>query len=65
MYSLRFQRAEFLGHHGNEWSPDETVNKVPGALVSDSRNLYDRLSSTVLTLGEAEKRSDIETLCWP
>ena len=63
MYALRFQMAEFLGHHGNEWSPDETVNKVPGALVSDSRNLYDRLSSTILTLGGAEKRSDIETLC--
>ena len=55
---MRFQVAEFLGKHANE-----TVNYVEGVLISDSKDLYDRLSSTVLTLSGAEKRSDTETLC--
>ena len=58
LYAMRFQVAEFLGKHANE-----TVNYVEGVLISDSKDLYDRLSSTVLTLSGAEKRSDTETLC--
>ena len=63
LFALRFQMAEFLGHHANIWNPCETVGHVEGALISDSKNVYDRLNSTVLTLSGAEKRSDIETLC--
>lgn len=39
------------------------MNFVEGVLISDSKNLYDRLSSTIWTLSGAEKRSDIEPLC--
>ena len=63
MYSVRFQLSEFQGHQANPWSPDETVNHTPGVLISDSKNLFDRLSQTMLTLKGAERRSDIESLC--
>ena len=63
MYSVRFQLAEFKGYHANVWNPDETVNHIPGVLVSDSKNLFDRLNSTLLTVTGAERRSDIESLC--
>lgn len=63
MYSVRFQLSEFLGFPPNIWNCDEVVNHVPGVLVSDSKNVYDRLSQTMLTLRGAEKRSDLETLC--
>ncbi len=63
MYSIRFQLSEFKGVIGNLWKSNDTVKETPGVLVSDSKNLYDRLSQTVLTLKGAEKRSDIETLC--
>ena len=42
---------------------DDAANQVDGVLISDSKNLYDRLNQTVLTLKGAEKRIDIETLC--
>lgn len=63
MFAVRFQLAEFLVRHANVWDCDATVRSVPGALISDSKNVYDRVSQTMLTLKGAEKRSDIETLC--
>ena len=45
------------------WNCDQGVSEVPGVLISDSKNLFDRLNQTVLTLKGAEKRIDIETLC--
>ena len=63
MFLVRFQMSEFAGHFANIWNPDETVMKTPGVLISDSKNLFDRLSQTMVTLQGAEKRSDIESLC--
>ena len=63
MYALRFQLSEFRGFHANVWDPDSTVLQTEGVLISDSKNLYDRLNTTIMTLSGAEKRSDIETLC--
>ena len=45
------------------WQCDKAVSEIAGVLISDSKNLYDRLNQTVLTLKGAEKRIDIETLC--
>ncbi|CAK9102504.1 Retrovirus-related Pol polyprotein from transposon TNT 1-94 [Durusdinium trenchii] len=39
------------------------VDHVPGVLVSDSKNVFDWLNQTMLTLRGAEKRNDLETLC--
>ena len=43
-------------------NPDETVAKVTGVVISDSRNVYDKLSTAVLTIRGAEKKSNIELL---
>ena len=63
LYAVRFQTFEFEGGHVNVWRCDDAVRAVDAVLISDSKNLYDRLGQTVLTLKGAEKRTDIETLC--
>ena len=63
LYAVRFQTFEFEGGHVNVWRCDDAVRAVNAVLISDSKNLYDRLGQTVLTLKGAEKRTDIETLC--
>lgn len=63
MYSIRFQLSEFRGTSANVWNPDLTAKATTGVLISDSKNLFDRLSQTMLTLKGAEKRSDLESLC--
>ena len=63
LYAIRFQVFEFLGGRVSVWRCDDAVMSVDGILVSDSKNLFDRFSQTVLTLKGAEKRADIETLC--
>ena len=63
MYAIRFQAFEFLGGCISVWKCDDAVKKVTGVLITDSKNLYDRVNQTMLTLKGAEKRSDIETLC--
>ena len=63
MYAVRFQVYEFYGGQISLRKCDEAVSSVPGILISDSKNLFDRLGQTVLTWKGAEKRSDIESLC--
>ena len=43
-------------------NPDSTVSKVTGCVISDSRNVYDKLQSEVLTIKGAEKKANIELL---
>ena len=38
------------------------VQRVPACLISDSRNVFDKLSTEVLTIKGAEKRSNIELI---
>ena len=63
MFAIRFQLAEFLGFPPDVWDVESTVRNVTGILVSDSKNVYDRLSQTMMTIKGAEKRSDLESLC--
>ena len=63
LYAVRFQVFEFQGGQVPLWSCDDAVRVIPGVIVSDSKNLYDRLNQTVLTLKGAEKKTDIATLC--
>ena len=62
-YAVRFQVFEYLGGQVSVWRCDDAVTAVDGVSVSDSKNLCDRVSQTVLTLKGVEKRADIETLC--
>ena len=63
LYALRFQAFEYTGGQVSLWKCDDAVQNIDGVIISDSKNLYDRLCQTVLTLKGAERRTDIETLC--
>ena len=60
--ACRLQWAELSGHDINVRDIDATAMKVSGLLTIDSRNVYDKLHKTMLTLVGAEKWSDLEAL---
>ena len=62
LYYSRFQLSEMLNNPIDVRKHDEVVNMIPGALVSDSRNVYDKLQTEVLLIRGAEKRTDISLL---
>ena len=43
-------------------SPDEMAQLVPGACVTDSKGLYDKMQHTMITSKGKERRVDIECL---
>ena len=63
LFAVRFQVREFQGGQVSLWNVDGAVMDASGVLISDSKNLYDKLGQTVMTLRGAEKRADIEALC--
>ena len=63
MYHARFQWGEMLGKEVNIFDVDSIVKSVPGCLISDSRNVYDKLQNTEMTIRGAEKKVDLELLC--
>lgn len=44
-------------------NPTFLINTVGGCIISDSRNVYDKLSTEELSTKGAERRTDIELLC--
>ena len=46
--------------HG--YHPDSIVKLTSGTLVTDSKNLFDKLSKETLVIKGAEKRSDLEAI---
>ena len=62
LYFVRFQFQEMLGTKVNVRTLDRTVNLMPGCVITDSRNVYDKLSTEVLCMRGAEKRTDLELL---
>ena len=63
LYHARFQWGEILGPETNVFEKDETVNRVTGVVISDSRNVYDKLNTEELATKGAERRTDLELLC--
>ena len=63
LYLCRFQLSEMLGNPIDLWNVDEAVNQIPACLVTDSRNVYDKMETEVLSIKGAEKRTDISMLC--
>ena len=43
LYHARYQLGEILQAVTNVFDVDETVNQVEGCVISDSRNVYDKL----------------------
>ncbi|OLP93409.1 Copia protein [Symbiodinium microadriaticum] len=62
MYYLRYQWGELLYGVADAKDPDSTVRKVPGCVISDSRNVFDKLQTEVVTIKGAERKANIELL---
>ena len=62
LYYARYQWSEICFGELDVRNPDECVRKVPGTLVTDSRNVYDKLNTEVLTIKGAERKSNLELL---
>eukprot|EP00435_Cladocopium_sp_Y103_P052562 s251_g16.t1 len=55
----RFQVAEMRGFPVDIRHPNEVINSISGCLISDSRNVYNKVSSEVLCAKGAERRVDL------
>ena len=49
LFAIRYQWSEMLGNSSMEKSPDEMARLVPGACVTDSKGLHDKMQHTVIT----------------
>ena len=63
LFHARFQFGELCDGNPDVFNVDETVNKILGCVISDSRNVYDKLQCEELSVKGAERRTDIELLC--
>ena len=63
LFHVRYQLGELFEKQPNVFDVDSTVNLFPGVLISDSRNVYDKLQTEELSIKGAERRTDIELLC--
>ena len=62
LFYARYQWSEMLYGDVDLRKPEQTVKQTPGYLITDSRNVYDKLNTEVLVIKGAEKRSNIELL---
>ena len=62
LYLMRYAWGEFCGMRPEVAAPEDHVRLVPGILVTDSRNVYDRLIRPYITPKGAQKKIDIELL---
>ena len=62
LYYVRYQWSELLFGTPSTKDPDQAVTKVTGCVITDSRNVYDKLHTEVLSIKGAEKKSNIELL---
>ena len=62
LYYLRYQWSEVMHGIGDPKEPDALVSLTPGCVVTDSRNVYDKLQTAVLSIKGAERKSNIELL---
>ena len=62
LYFARYQWQELLHGAGDTRDSASDVQKVLGCLITDSRNVYDKLETSVLSIKGAEKRTNIEMI---
>ena len=58
----RYQWSEMLYGTVDVRAPDAMVRRTPGTLITDSRDVFDKLQTEVLVVKGASKRTDIELL---
>ena len=63
MYHARFQWGEMHSTEVDIFDSDSIVRETPGCLISDSRNVYDKLQTSELTIRGAERKTDLNLLC--
>ncbi|OLQ08926.1 Copia protein [Symbiodinium microadriaticum] len=61
-YFARYQWGELMYGTPDTRNPEATVSRVVGVLISDSRNVHDKLNTAVLTIKGEEKKANIELL---
>ena len=62
LYYARYQWSELEYGNVDVRDAQGCVSRVPGCVVTDSRNVYDKLNNEVLVVKGAEKRTDLELL---
>ena len=62
LFALRCQWSEMFGNSVMENSPDEMGRLVPGACVTHSKGLWEKMQHTMTTPKGKERRVDIECL---
>ena len=62
LYLLRYAWSEFCGKQTSAWEPDVLVEQTVGVLVTDSRNVYDRVDKPYISPKGANKKVDIELM---
>ncbi|OLQ11583.1 hypothetical protein AK812_SmicGene4618 [Symbiodinium microadriaticum] len=62
LYYGRYEWSELLHGGGDLHEPDQLVRQTGGCVVTDSRNVYDRLETEVMVIKGAEKRTSLELL---
>ena len=62
LWLLRYQWSELLGRKPSLRDPDSMIRRVPGLLVTDSRNVYDRMQQPYISPTGEQKRVDLEVL---
>ena len=55
LFYVRFQLAEMLGSTVDVRAINQTLNEISGCLVTDSRNVYDKLETETFNIRGAEK----------
>ncbi|CAE7582483.1 RE1 [Symbiodinium sp. CCMP2592] len=62
LLAVRHQWSELMYGTPDLQDPSATVSRTRGCLVTDSRNVYDKLETEVMVVKGAEKRTSIEML---
>ncbi|CAE6922027.1 RE2 [Symbiodinium sp. CCMP2592] len=62
LFFARYQRYEIMHGCVDVRAPAQAVRQISGCLITDSRNVYDRLNTAVLSIKGAEKRTNIELI---
>ena len=62
LFFARYQWYEIIHGAVDVRAPTQAVQQITGCLITDSRNVYDRLNTAVLSVKGAEKRTNIELI---
>ena len=63
LFHARYQWGEIMGPPVDVFDINTTVNLVVGGVISDSRNVYDRLQTEEFNTQGAERRTSLELMC--